>query len=95
MAPVVPQVIHHTPHIGILKAVGGILVHGLARAYRQYYRTACLVYSLSDHTQLVGMERTREVVDLDEVDTPRGVEVHDTVVVQLSILVVTDCKVIL
>ena len=92
--PVVPQVVHHAPHVGILKTSVGILELGLARAERENDGPSCLVDSTANHAYLVGIERTREVVDLQEIDTPLGIEVHDAVVVELSELVVAHPQVI-
>ena len=93
--PVVPQVIHHAPHIGILQTLSCILVLRLARRERQHDGTVCLVDGLADHVNLIGIERTREVIDLQEIHAPLGIEVHDTVIIGLSGLIVLHQQVVL
>ena len=95
MAPVVPQVVHHAPHVGILQALLGILILRLARRQRQHDGSAALVDGLAYHVYLVGIERARHVVHLDEVDAPLGIEVYDAVVVQLAVLIVAHQQVVL
>ena len=94
-APVVPQVVHHTPHIGIVETLLSILVLRLAGREREHDGTARLVNGLAYHVNLVGVERTREVIDLQEIHAPLGIEVHDTVIIGLSGLIVLHQQVVL
>ena len=80
-APVIPQVVHHAPHVGVVKALLGILILCFARREGEHDGAACLIDGMTYHVYLVGVERTTEVVDFQEVDTPLGIEVHDAVVV--------------
>ena len=93
--PCVPEVVHHAPHIGILKAVLSVLKLSLARAEREDYRTSAVVDGLAYHLNLVSVVRTAQVVDFDKVDSPFGIELEDAVVVHLSVLVVADGEVVL
>ena len=95
VAPVVPEVVHHAPHVGVGKAFLGVGVLGLAGTDGEHDGTARLVDGAAYHVQLVGVERTGKVVNLDEIDTPLGVEVHDAVVVELSPFIVAHQEVVL
>ena len=56
-APVVPQVVHHAPHVGIVETFLRILVLRFARREREHDGAARLVDGLADHVNLVGIER--------------------------------------
>ena len=81
MAPVVPQVVHHTPHVGVRQTFLSILVLGLARRQRQHDGATTLVNGFTYHVYLVGIEWPRHIVNLNKIDTPLGIEVDDAIVV--------------
>ena len=84
--PIVPQVVHHAPLIGQSVTLVVVLILRLAGRERQDDGAAALVNGVANHLNLVRVEWTGDVVHLDEVHTPLGIEVDDAVVVLLSLV---------
>ncbi len=95
VAPVIPQVVHHSPLIGKQETLVGVLQLRLARTDGEDDGSAALVDGIAQHGQLVGVEGSAHVVHLDEVDAPLGIEVGDAVVVELTFLRVLHKGVVL
>ena len=94
LVPNVPKVARHTPHICVFHKVVGNL--NLCRSGRkaQHHISAAGVYRTSYHfnffpcgIRLIGLElRVCNIVNLDEIDTPFGIELEKRIIVFLRSL---------
>ena len=83
VAPFVPKVVHHAPHVGMLLATLPFIKRCGTRAHTHHDRTSALVDGVADETYLSVVVRSAEVVNLDEIDSPFRIELEDGVVVVL------------
>ena len=83
LTPVVPEVVHRTPHVRVRLHVIHFLQRRFARRDAQHDGAAAMVYGFAYHLYLRRMVRTGEVVYLHKVHTPFGIQFKARVVVLL------------
>ena len=83
LAPVVPEVIHRAPHIGMFLDMVYLIEWSLAGRYAQHNRSTTLIDSLTYQLYFSRVVRTRQVINLHEIDTPLGVQIETRVVILL------------
>ena len=93
--PPVPEVVAHAPHVRVLRNMRAAGERRVARRERKDDLAARLRDGLAYGLDLKALRlivRTRNVVDLHEVDAPRGILREDAVVVFLSARLPQDCQ---
>ena len=83
LAPVIPEIIHRAPHISMFLHVTNLIERSLAWRYAQHNRSTTLIDSLTYQLYFSRVVRTRQVVNLHEIDTPLGVQIETRVVILL------------
>ena len=83
LAPVVPEVIHRAPHVGVRLHVVHLLHRCFARGDAQHDGTPALVDGLADHLDFRRVIRTGKVINLHEVHSPLGIHVKAGIVILL------------
>ena len=83
VAPRIPEVVHHSPHVGLVAAVVGFGERCGSRAHAEYYLAAALVDGVSQHHHLAVVVWSAQVVHLQEVDAPLCIHIDDGVVILL------------
>ena len=84
LAPVVPEVVHRAPHVGVRLHVVHLLHRCLARGDAQHDGTPAMVDGLADHLDFSRVVRAGEVVYLHEVHPPLGIQLEAGVIVFLG-----------
>ena len=82
--PVVPKVVAHAPHVGVLTDVLSGAEWRLAGREAEYHLATSTVDRFPDGFDFCAVIRTTDVVDLHKIDAPASQQVKNGIVIFLS-----------